>query len=214
MTKMLVKPSNDSRKIAQVTDNLGFNNVSKQQGTTVTIYDSIELVETTNVSTLTFFRECNTRQFPLTNMTRNQFNNGESMSVERFYLYVTVINTTTGVISGVYPLETSLGLWGLVRGDLDFTIASAKVLRQYNTVGNFAPFNRDAQFFAQDATSSDMIGHSVKNLDQKPVIPPLTDFYAELKVPPYTPPPIVGSKQYLTLCLEGLGSLYAPKANF
>lgn len=59
-------------KLVKVAQTLGIKDLSKMQITTRQIYHAIKLQTSANISTLQFFTNVNTVNFPLTNLTENK----------------------------------------------------------------------------------------------------------------------------------------------
>lgn len=206
-------------KLVKVAQTLGIKDLSKMQITTRQIYHAIKLQTSANISTLQFFTNVNTVNFPLTNLTENKLQAGEAIAVERAYF--TIIKTTSGnpnEVKDIYPLEFYTFSRPMLRGDFDLQIDRQTVTKKINTTSFYAPFNKDANF---GAISNDVVsdpptliayGQSVYHFDNSFVIIPQIEFSATLTIPPITVP--TGNDWYLMLNLEGLGCLFNPKANY
>jgi hypothetical protein len=187
-------------------------NVRNQQGTTRNIYDTLELTGQTN---LTFFQNANSRTFPLTNLTQNQFPDNVSMMVQRVYL--TVLTTTAalpaGTISSIDGIKAS-SLPQFNASELTMTIAGQQVIDRFSLLSTQAEFNKSAKFGSVSATSvaatgalvtRQFIEHCVFAFDIDVAILPNRTFTASIQLPVYATPG-AGTK-YLRLTLEGIGTI-------
>lgn len=206
-------------KLVKVAQTMGIRDLSKMQITTRQIYHALKLQSTTNPSTLQFFTNVNTVNFPLTNLTENKLQAGEALAVERAYF--TVIRTTVGnpnAVLDIYPIEYFSFSRPMLRGDFDLQIDRQTVTKKINTTSFYAPFNKDANFgsvgfdLSSDPPPPLAYGQSVYHFDNSFVIIPQIEFSATLTIPPITVPN--SNDFYLMLNLEGLGCLFNPKANY
>lgn len=216
------QPYNAGRKIGKVTANMGIKGIANQQGTTRIIYDSVLLVASPQPTTLIFFENANTRKFPLTNITENKLQVGETIAMQRFSMMILETETTTGIPTGVATLASFTELKPLYRSDLSFSIAQDQVIKKLPLQSMYSAFNRNSNFNGSQtfgvnpgATTSFEISHDVFHFDNPIVIPPQIEFQAQLQVPGFVLPSTVPNRSYyMVMTLEGLGSLFAPKSTY
>jgi hypothetical protein len=209
-----------NRKIVSVNKRQGFGNMGDQQGTTRVIYDSVLLATTAVNTTVRLFEGAKTRQFPLTNLSENKLQAKESIAMERFSVFILQCATGTTNLQGCTPLGYWAQFGRLYGGVMNFSIAQDQVIKKLPLSSMFAPLNKDSKFFgyyqiqalAADPVTSFQYPQDVYNFDNPIVIPPMIEFYADITIPPVTMP--AGSDFYLCMRIEGLGSLYAPKATY
>ena len=211
-------------KIPQVTSKLGIKGISNMQGTTRIIYDSIKLVNTTTISAIQFFENVNTRKFPFSNIPENKLQVGETIAMQRFSLSIIGVDVTNPAqpkVTGQEPLGANLEFRSLYRSDLSIAIAQDTVVKKLPIHTMYAPFNKDSKFCGANIfgnnpgiTTSFEVPHDVFHFDNPIVIPPQIEFTATLQVNPITLPVIPNQEWHLCLTIEGLGSLFAPKANY
>lgn len=205
-------------KITEVAKRMGVSDLSKMQITTRQIYHALKLQTTTQPQTLTFFTNVNNTKFPFTNINDNKLQAGEAIAVERAYFSILQCQTGTSVIDDVYPLEWLKNFRPIIRSDFDLQIDRQTVTKKINVTSWYAPFNKDAywaqfgQVIVQETANLYNYGHSIYHFDNSFVIIPQIEFSATITYPPVTLP--IGYDYYLMLNLEGLGSLFNPKANY
>lgn len=215
-----------NQKIVAVNNNMGFKGIQNQQGTTRIIYDAVKLSNQTTNNVLLFFNEVNKKSFPLTNLTENKLQVGESMAVQRYSFSILEVIASTGEVEAVQPLSYFPELQGLYRSDFSFNIAQDQVIKKMPLHSMYAPFNRNSKFvgayqFGTQQTiagtnnfQSLMVPHDVMHLDNDIIIPPQIEFYGALQMPIFDLPVFQGRDFYLMCTLEGLGSLFAPKSTY
>lgn len=212
-------PSANS-KIVSVNKRQGFGNMGDQQGTTRIIYDSVLLAATTVNTTIRLFEGAKTRQFPLTNLSENKLQAKESLAMERFSIYITQCATGTTTVTGILPLSYHTGLARIYAGQMSFSIAQDQVIKKMPLTSMFSVFNKDSRFMgyyqiqplAADPVTSFQYSQDVYKFDNPIIIPPMIEFYCDIQIPPIAP--TAGIDYYLTMKIEGLGSLYAPKSTY
>lgn len=214
------RPYNAGKKIVGVTDRMGVKGIQNMQGTTRVIYDSVEIQSSANNSSVIFFENVNTRKFPFTNISENKLQVGETIAMQRFSIMVMGVDAT-GKITGINPLSSNLDTEPLYRSDLNISIAQDQVVKKLPLHVMYAPFNRNSNFVSgitfgnnPGITTTFQISHDVFHFDNPIVIPPQIEFTATLQIPAITLNIPVGSKAYLVMTMEGLGSLFAPKSTY
>ena len=192
----------------------GTKNMGKQQGTTWTIYDTVDLFN--SGTTLQFFQALNGKNYPWTNLQQNKFSQDEGMVIERAYL--TILNVTGGTQSFIYTPgsinlpqtieESAFPEFYLAEGTI--IISGSQVLKKFSFLSSFAPFNYSAKFsgLSSNGEQGEVIGrgHSVYNFSSTPAIPPNVEFSVPISVPQFQLPANAGLS-YCRLTLEGFGSI-------
>lgn len=207
-----------ARRIAQVGRETYNPGLGKQQGTTITIYDTISLTGSPNV--LNFFENLNNKGFPFTNLTRNSFTDAEAMVIQRAYITLIRINNTTEyqVLPAndiaVYELDlmsiaaAQYSKFKLAQGSI--LVSGQEVLKNFSYLAATASHNYNAQFKAgtnlQEETEG-TFGHNVYTFATSPSIPPNREFKVPVQLPPYTEQSGNNSTDYLRLTLEGFGAI-------
>lgn len=233
---MNLKRVSPQQKILGVNDKFGNTGIKYQQGTTRIIYDALPLVESSGAPvTYTFFKDCKTRNFPLTNLPENKLQVGESISLQSYYMAILNVTEKNGKITqvnSIAPLSANPATRKLFRGDGQFMIGNNRVLKDISLTSNAAPFNVSAQFgqivmasetLTNNASPADntvtvneygAIGHEVYNLKTDLVIPPDIEFWFEFKAFSPAPDFTKSGTNYLFVSFEGVGSILAPRATF
>lgn len=215
-----------ARRIAAVGRETYNKGLSKQQGTTRTIYDTIPLTGSPNQ--FNFFENLANKGFPWTNLNRNSFTDAEAMNIQRAYL--TIIETSNDTDYAVLAADTwqSFGVFQRANsqatpttksqyGKFSFAQASIFVSGQ-QILKNFSFLSADPRFnysnmgissLAEVTTGSTVAayGLEVYNFASPAVIPPNREFIVSVQVPPYTDPSAAGTNVYLRLTLEGFGAI-------
>lgn len=215
-------------KMVAVNNKFGNTGIKKQQGTTRVIYDTLPLAVATAAQEVVFpfFKNCQNRSFPFTNLTMNKLQVGETLTLESFYVaamrYVTASGITT--VEAIMPLSWWPEFMGLYRSDLNFYIGENGVIKDVSLNSMQAQFNDNAHFstfalYPIGATANTINGyanHDKFELKTDLVIPPDIQFEADVTTGPLAALPAnPGSKSYaLHIAFEGAGSLLAPRSTF
>jgi hypothetical protein len=206
-------------KIVNVNREMGVKGIGSQQGSTRIIFDAIQLQANPTNGILTLFENCKTRQFPLTNLTENKLQVGESITMQRFSFYIIECTAATTTVLDIVPLSFFAEFNRLYGSWFDFSIAQDTVIKRYPLSAMYSAFNKDSRWNSmyqlQPAAGdliSDEISHDVSWMDNNIVIPPQIEFKCQITVPPIVLP--AGFDFYLAMKIEGLGSLFAPKSTY
>lgn len=208
-------------KIGEVNRGQGVHGIDKMQATTRVIYDAVQLATTTTNTTIRLFEGAKTRQFPLTNLSENKLQVGESIAMQRFSIFIMQCTTGTTNCIGISPLMYWPNFTRLYGGQLNFNIAQDQVIKKLPLSAMFSCFNPHSRFIgyyqiqvaATDPVTSFLLPQDIYTFQNNIVIPPQIEFYADITIPPISSLP-AGFDSYLMMKIEGLGSLYAPKANY
>ena len=189
-----------SQQIVGVNQRLGNTAVPNMQGTTRAIFDTVARAASTD-QTLTYFAGVSSRPYPLSNISQNKFEVGESLAIQGIsYLYrpdgaVSTLNAAfTSSITTLATYTSSLLL--------NFYIGNQRVIKDME-LWQYSKFNiGESQLNAVDQT--------VIRLETPIIIPPQIEFYATLRETGTT----AGATRNLLLCLFGTGTLLNTKSNF
>jgi len=219
-----------ANRIAMVGRETGNRGMSKQQGTTRVIYDTIPLTGSPNQ--FNFFENLANKGFPWTNLNRNSFTDAEAMNVQRAYLTFIEVNNNTDYqilaadtvqVYGVFQRGNTVATpttknqyskFSLAQGSI--FISGQQILKNFSFLSSDPRFNYSNQgltSLSQVTTGSTMaaIGLETYNFASAAVIPPNREFIVSVQVPPYTDPSVTtaGSENnvYLRLTLEGFGAI-------
>lgn len=186
-------------KIIAVNNKFGNTGIKNQQGSTVVLYDSLQLVN--GKTEYRFFEGSSQRNFPFSNTGAdgNKLGVGYSMIVERAYFSIFYKDGTDNYITQTI---NSLNYPAFYIGEFSFEIANSQVLKQFSSQDFNSSFNKSAKF----------ADHQVVEFDTQINIPPLLEFVAILR----TQGLAVGDDFpiYLRLTIEGTGAIIAPRTTF
>jgi len=185
-------------KIQQVVDKgFGIKNISGQQGTTRIIYDTLELEA--NTKYLYFFKDCNTRAFPFTNLGSfgNKLEAGETLSV--LFAQLNIFHISSDLKRKTILEITPAAYNDILRGEIQLQIANTTVMKPIRLLNFFSAWNKTVKSTTVNVFTFDSIL----------VIPPMVDFTFIVQMDGYTIPE--DGKDYLQLTVEGVGSILAPK---
>jgi hypothetical protein len=191
-------------KLINVANQFGNTGIKKQQGSSLIVYDSLQLTEGLNAErVLSFFKNVNTRQFPFTNITENKLQVGEAMVLERMYFTVLTQLVATGEITNVQSLD-QFATPALYKSDYEIKQVNNTVVKQSPLTSLKPEFNKEAK-----STS-----YTVFHFDTDITLQPLLQFQLDLMTPAITIPTSVTSNFFLMCALEGAGAIMNPKYNF
>lgn len=184
---------NSAQQIIGVNDRLGNAAVADMQGTTRAIFD----IAPSNGNNWTFFSNVQTRPFPLSNLSQNRFEVGESLAIESIAL-IAFETEYPSADENIFPMS----FFGNVNPILNLYVGNQRVIKDLAldyaqiSLGNFAQ-----NTFSQETLSA------VFRLETPIVIPPQIEFYATLQTSQ-----TIASQ--IGLILQGTGTLLNPKSNF
>jgi len=216
-----------SEKLAIVANRYNMPGLLAMQPSEQNIYDSIDIstFSTTGSTTVQFFSNANTRQFPFTNIQQNQLKAGNVIVV--MYCQFALITVASGVITDIRTLEENLSATvgatykPLLASQMTLVLGSSEVFKDLPIINAYAGFNPNATFgnkvgsSAVNATPANttMVQYGSSNIDlaSEPVILPQLEFKLNLLVPQLAALPASGT-QYLRCTLGGFGTIPAMSA--
>lgn len=209
-----------SQKIERVTSKLGMKALNKQQGTHRVIFDSLPLIISAELQTLRFFKNVQTRQFPFANINQNKLDAGESMAIERAFLFL--IRNQSAILPNdvvnIYGPNEIFEFQRLQHSLFNIQIAQKSVTKDiyfgasrpsFNSRSNFQNMIAAAAIVPNDQTT---VGQSVFNFETPFILPPDLEFEIDLQIPAISALPAIGSWR-LGLAIDGIGGIYDPGAN-
>jgi len=182
-------------KMLAVCSALGIRTEDIIQATSRAVYDTLPMDGRT---TFEFFKGCNNRAFPFTNLPQNKLEVGEAMVIEWMAL--------STAVSAVPPIiDSSGGLF--VGGDvnvysasIDVEVANSVVLKDIST----------AQIRDLNNENSNYVTNEPYKLKTLVVIPSLQEFIVTLR----QAAAIVVATTYMRLSLSGTGFIYRTNKSF
>ena len=192
--KQFSTASNAIRKMVATADKFGNSGIKNQQLTTFEIFDYLPYAPGT---TLKFFQNVSTRQFPFANIQENRLQVGESMVIKR--IWFTVATQMGGNITNIQTFEQA-ALSGQYLSQLTWNNDNNRVIKDLSLTNMQAEFNRKAW-------STD---NNVFHLETDITIQPLVRFTASLNM-------LTGAEVkniFIGCHAGGVGTLLAPKGTF
>lgn len=187
-----------SAKLALVNNKIGNPGLKKNQGTSLEVYDYIE-VTPGSAAVLRFFTEVNTKTFPLTNIQQNQLTTGEALAIE--YIAFTRMVIKAGVVTTFDALTAQVN--SLSVAQFSFLLDNSRILKNNSLARTFSDLN----------TKGGTATNSLFYPDTDLTIPPQIPFTAELNIPANTDTGSEGEKVYYGCHLFGTGAILNLKAN-
>lgn len=187
---------NSAQQIIGVNDRLGNPAVANMQGTTRAIFDTAAGVS----NNFTFFQNVQTRPYPLSNISQNRFEVGESLAIES----IALIFPLNG-ISANQRLDNFL-FYGQFAPLLNLYIGNQRVIKDLDLSYSLTTLGQT------NANGTDVSNKTaVFRLETPIVIPPQIEFYATLQFSNNIGFLLNAS---VALILQGTGTLLNPKSNF
>lgn len=183
----------------------GLNNMKYNQGTSRIIYDTLEIVPGQDY--YYFFRDSNTRTFPQTNLGSfgNKLEVGESLTILWGYLNIYTFKPATEELNEVYTVNNILTYPKILLGEYSMSIGNSQVIKPIRILEWSDQFNKNSQHQYNE----------VYHFNNVLVIEPLLEFLGIVRIVPFTSADFVkGTKTFLQLTLEGVGSIFAPRKTF
>jgi len=193
-----------SQKLQYVANKLGLQGISKMQGSTVNLFDTVLLPSSlTSRQTLSFFVNAGNKSRNFSNFQNGQLNAGEAMVIETVSFFLVNLSATnlsidSTTINQMIPIsQASANLVSLkaslTLGIMNLTIANSRVVKDYNTFEQNVSYNpktsgialgsvldsADTATFPQEA-----IGNNTISLEAPPVLPPNQKIELTLELPP------------------------------
>lgn len=192
-----------SQQIVGVNQRLGNTAVPNMQGTTRAIFDTADRASATD-QTLTFFSGVASRPWPLSNISQNKFEVGESLAIQAIsFLYrPTSITTYQSSFSSVPVGATATTYTQSLL--FNFYIGNQRVVKDMEISG-YSKFN-----VGEVSGNSTVNGGSVIRLETPIIIPPQIEFYATVRETGNA----AATACRLVVSLFGTGTLLNTKSNF
>ena len=191
-------------KLVAAAAKFGNKGLRNSQGSTVVIYDHLLLPQGLQPvgTTLKFFENAASRQFPFTNLQEGRLPVAEGFVLERMWFTVMQVLTATGEVLAVNAV--GLASVGLYKSDFAFFNANNRVIKPTPMVKQMAQFN----WKSWNAVNE------VIHLDTDITVQPLIQFKCEVNLPAVTLPVSPTISYYMGCYCEGSGAIMNPRANF
>jgi hypothetical protein len=192
-----------SQQIVGVNQRLGNTAVPNMQGTTRAIFDTADRASATD-QTLTFFSGVASRPWPLSNISQNKFEVGESLAIQAIsFLYRPTSITTYASLFTSVPVGATATTYtqSLL---FNFYIGNQRVVKDMEISG-YSKFS-----VGEVSGNSTVNGGSVIRLETPIIIPPQIEFYATVRETGNA----AATACRLVVSLFGTGTLLNTKSNF
>ena len=200
MNQAAFKNVTPNAKLALVNSKLGNKALGRNQGSTVEIFDYINV--TTNVgnaATIRFFDGVNTRQFPFTNLQQNQLQVGEALAIQ----YIALTRITVNRSNKITSQSSILTAAGLALSQLNILLDNSRILKNNSLTRANSIFN------TQGHTGTNNLFYPDTDL----TIPPQISFTAELQTPANSDTAPADEDVYYGCHLFGTGAILNLKTN-
>jgi hypothetical protein len=188
--------SSTINKLVDAAGRFGNPGIKNQQLTTFEIYDYLPYAPGT---TLNFFQNVSTRQFPFTNIQENRLQVGESMVIKRIWFTVITVEAETGNIDTLQTFsQASLTMNYLAQ--FSWSNDNNRVMKDLSLTNQMAEFNRKGY-------NAD---NNVFHLETDITIQPLVRFTCPLTLPAGA----AVANAFVGCHAGGVGTLLAPKGTF
>lgn len=189
-------------KLALVNNRLGNPGLKKNQGSSVEIWDYINVSGTIGTAqTIRFFENVNTKQLPFTNIQQNQLQVGEALAIE----YIAFTRVATDKNNGVLCTQQALvNVTGLALSQFSFLLDNSRIIKNNSLTRTNPLFNTKGQ------TASNSLFYPDTDL----TLPPQISFTGELTIPINCDK--IGTEEtevYYGIHLFGTGAILNLKAN-
>jgi len=185
-------------KLAMVNNRLGNPGLKKNQGSSVEVYDYVQVTPGAT-GVIRFFDQVNTKTFPLTNLQQNQLTTGEGLAIE--FIAFTRIVIKAGEITSYNALTQSVASLALCQ--FSFLLDNSRILKNNSLTRTFAELN----------TKGGTANNSLFYPDTDLTIPTQVPFTAELNLPANTDTASEGETVYYGIHLFGTGAILNLKSN-
>lgn len=192
-----------SAKLALVNNKIGNPSLKKNQGSSVEVYDYIDVTNIIGTQqVLRFFADVNTKTFPFTNIQQNQLTTGEALAIE--YIAFTRLEITgiqTPVLTKFEALTAAVSSLSLAQ--FSFLLDNSRILKNNSLARTFADLN----------TKGGTATNSLFYPDTDLTIPTQIPFTCELNVPANTDANTSDTRTFYGCHLFGTGAILNLKAN-
>jgi len=191
-----------SQQIVGVNQRLGNSAVPNMQGTTRVIFDTSPALTATTAQTLTFFSGVSTRLYPLSNLSNNRFEVGESLAIQGFaFMFRPSADITAYSATNIFNSSPAVSAGFLQQAILNFYIGNQRIIKDLAL---------DYSKFGIGEAHAATLQSNVLRLETPIVIPPQVEFYATLSYSSSANPLL----DRVVLAAYGQGTLLNTKSNF
>jgi len=223
-----VAPTN-SQKLIYIANKLGLTGIAGMQGSTVNIFDTVNISTNAARQNLQFFAQTSNKSKTFSNLQNGSLNAGEAMIIEnvKFMLLLTTntdLNSDANAIINAWELSAIPDTGRIVNrpalslGIMNISIANSVVVKDYQINETISAFNRKTTGIAPaelvDGAGTTLVpfnavhGPSAITMEAPPVLPPNQKILVGLDIPPLGT--VTGN--LAVMCILGdFGSIFAAK---
>jgi len=188
-------------KLAMVNNRLGNPGLKRNQGSTVEVYDYIDVTATIGTKqTLRFFEGVNAKQFPFTNIQQNQLQVGEALAIE-YVAFTRIVTDARGKLVSFTALTD--GVDELALSQISILLDNSRILKNNSLARSYQTLN----------TKGGTQKNSLFYPDTDLTIPPQISFTTELVTPSNSDSVPAESLVYYGCHLFGTGAILNLKTN-
>lgn len=189
-------------KLALVNNRLGNPGLKKNQGSSVEIWDYINVTAAIGTAqTIRFFENVNTKQLPYTNIQQNQLQVGEALAIE-YIAFTRIALDKDGMV--LCTQKALVDVTGLALSQFSFLLDNSRIIKNNSLTRTNPLFNTKGQ------TATNSLFYPDTDL----TLPPQISFTGELTIPANCDK--VGTEEssvYYGIHLFGTGAILNLKAN-
>ena len=190
-------------KLALVNNKLGNPSLKKNQGSSVEIYDYVEIASPGTAETIRFFQDVNSHAWPFSNINQNQLQVGEALAIEYIFFTRMVTETNSAGVTKIVNWNALLNNDSLTIAQFNFLLDNSRIIK------NNSLSRTNSEFNVKGATSNNFVFYPDTDL----TIPPQISFIGELRIPANSDAPVEGKKVYYGCHLLGTGAILNLKTN-
>lgn len=191
-------------KLALVNNKLGNPSLKKNQGSTVEIYDYIEITAPGTAETIRFFQDVNSHAFPFSNINQNQLQVGEALAIQYIFLTRMVTETTAAGLIKITAWDALLNAVSTVAlSQFNFLLDNSRIIKNNSLSRTSTLFN------VKGATAENFVFYPDTDL----TLPPQINFIGELRIPTNSDVAVTDKKVFYGCHLLGTGAILNLKTN-
>lgn len=213
-----------AQKLQHVSNGLGIPGIAGMQGSTVFLYDTVNLATGTGRQKLTFFSQTANKSKNFTNFQAQMLKSGESMIISELSFIVlelsgTNLNDDATAVQNAYPIQaTPNGIIpnqaALTLGTIGINIANSTTVKygfNYESDPAFNPKTTGMAVYDTATATNVRVGGSKVFLEAPPAFPPNQSLEITLEIGPTG---TVAANTAVMLVIGRFGSIFAGKQTY
>ena len=191
-------------KLALVNNKLGNPSLKKNQGSSVELYDYVEITSPGSAETIRFFQDVNTHAWPYSNINQNQLQVGEALAIEYIFFTRMETETTSAGVTTITKWDSLINTQGsLTLAQFNFLLDNSRIIKNNSLARTNTVFN------VKGATAYNFVFYPDTDL----TLPPQINFIGELRIPANSDTITEGKKLYYGCHILGTGAILNLKTN-